>query len=87
MLVRSSPVEWTPVTLPPWYQSQTIATAFPARNSQTAHAAAVMRAASGAGRAAVSGGAGLGPAPVSGASVVSTATSVARNDEGTVRKV
>ena len=25
MLVRSSPLEWTFVTLPPWYQSQTIA--------------------------------------------------------------
>src|SRR5579871_3048717 len=33
MLVRSSPVECTPLTLPPWYQSHTIATAFPATKS------------------------------------------------------
>ena len=36
MLVRSSPCECTCVTLPPWYQSQTIAAAFPTATTASA---------------------------------------------------
>src|SRR5579871_6491810 len=72
MLVRSSPVECTPLTLPPWYQSHTIATAFPATKS----AAGEPRRASLPGATPANGGA------ASDVRVVSTARVLPRRMKG-----